>query len=77
MQLTETEQKVIEKFEKFILEKNPSNEFLVQFIELAGKYLNLETIPDYAKRTGKSYNGIKNNRNIRNLFNVKFVIDNE
>lgn len=54
-----------------------SNEGLVQLIELVGDYLNLKTIPDYAKATGLSYNGVKKSREIREIFNVKFVIENE
>jgi len=46
------------------------------FIEL-GNILNLKTIPDYAKENNMSYNGVKNNRKIIELFNVKFVIDND
>jgi len=53
------------------------NESLVQIIELCGSYLNLQTISDYAKDKGISYNGAKNNREIKELFNVKFVKDNE
>ena len=53
------------------------NSSLVQIIELAGKYLNLETIPDYCKREGISYNGAKNFRNVIKLFGVKFIIDND
>jgi hypothetical protein len=39
--------------------------------------LNLETIAAYSKRVGKSYNGVKNFRVVKSIFNVKFVIDNE
>ena len=53
------------------------NKTLVQIIELCGRFLNLETIPDYCKRTGLSYNGVKNHREIVELFNCKFVIDND
>ena len=49
---------------------------LVQIIEHAGKFLNLETISEYAKRTGKSYNGVKKFRKQIKIFNVNFVIDN-
>jgi len=54
-----------------------TNNGLVQQIELCGEYLNLLTIPDYAKKYGMSYNGVKKHRTIIILFNVKFVIDNE
>ena len=53
-----------------------NNDSLVQIIELCGQYLNLLTISDYAKTNNMSYNGVKNNRKIIKLFNVKFVIDN-
>lgn len=60
------------------IEKNQlSNDELVQIIELLGSYLNLSTIPDYAKANDMSYNGVKKFRTIKTIFNVKFVIDNE
>jgi hypothetical protein len=76
MQLTDTERQVIDRYGKYLHEKNPSSKFLIQIIELTGGHLNLETISAYAKRTGISYNGVKNCREIISLFNVKFVIDN-
>lgn len=54
-----------------------TNDDLVQFIESAGKYLNLQTIPDYAKEHKMSYQGVRDYRNIVTIFNVKFVIDNK
>jgi len=53
-----------------------SNDELVQIIELAGSFLNLQTISKYAKENKLSYNGVKNNRKIIKIFDVKFVIDN-
>lgn len=53
-----------------------SNEGLVQLIELAGDYLNLQTIPDYANAHKLSYNGVKKTRTIREIKGIKFVIDN-
>jgi hypothetical protein len=64
---------ISEKFETDQL----NNDSLVQIIEHCGMYLNLETIPDYAKRNQLSYNGVKKHREIVNIFNTKFVIDNE
>lgn len=70
-----------EKLKAFIFQKFQDGELdnntLVQLIEQAGKYLNLKTVSDYAKSHNMSYNGVKNNRKIVELFNVKFVIDNE
>ena len=70
-----------EKLKVFIFQKfqdgELDNETLVQLIEQAGNYLNLKTIPDYAKANNISYNGVKKTRKIIELFNVKFVIDNE
>ena len=53
-----------------------TNNDLVQFIESVGKYLGLQTIPDYAKENKLSYNGVKKFREIKTILNVKFVIDN-
>jgi hypothetical protein len=53
-----------------------TNNDLVQFIESVGKYLGLQTIPDYAKENKLSYNGVKKFRKIKTILNVKFVIDN-
>jgi len=70
-----------EKLLRFVHDKVQQNELdnssLVKLIELAGSMLNLETIPNYATRTGISYNGVKNNREIKEFFGVKFVIDND
>lgn len=54
-----------------------TNNDLVQFIESAGKYLNLQTIPDYAKEHKMSYQGVRDYRKVKTIFNVKFVIDND
>ena len=77
MQLTEKQKESLWNFEKFLISGNSNPEYLVQIIELAGTYLNLQTISDYAKEKGISYNGVKKTRDIRTIFNVKFVIDNE
>lgn len=55
-----------------------SNQDLIEVIDLLGRYLNAETISNYAKREGISYNGaLKRNLKHFELFGVKFVIDNE
>lgn len=54
-----------------------SNNDLVQLIEVAGSFLNLQTISNYAKAKNLSYNGVKNHREIIEIFNVKFVVDND
>ena len=54
-----------------------TNEDLVQFIESCGKYLGLQTIPNYAKENNLSYNGVKKFRETKTILNVKFVIDNQ
>jgi hypothetical protein len=64
----------------FIAEKFENNELdnsdMVQIIELCGMYLNLQTISDYAKEHNLSYNGVKNHRQIVNLFGNKYVLEN-
>lgn len=60
------------------IEKNElTNDDLVQLIEHLGGYLNLRTIPDYAKENNMSYNGVKKFRTIKTIFNTKYVIDND
>lgn len=75
--LTEYELLAINKLGKSITEGKWSNDGLVQLIELAGDYLNLQTIPDYAKARKLSYNGVKKTRTIKEIKGVRFVIDND
>lgn len=75
--LSDYEQKSLEKLGQSIQDGKWSNEGLVQLFELIGLYCNLETISDYSRRTGLSYNGVKKFRETKEIFNVKFVIDNK
>ncbi len=68
--------KLLDFLDDKMMDGNFTNTDLVQFIESVGKYLNLQTIPDYANENKMSYNGVKKFRNIIKIFNVKFVIDN-
>lgn len=77
MQLSEFETNKLNELGQSIQNEDWSNESLIQLIELVGSFLNLQTIPDYAKRAGISYNGAKKFRNVKHIFGVKFVIDNE
>lgn len=54
-----------------------NNESLIEFIKGVGDYLNIKTIPDYAKEHGLTYQGVKTCRNVQEIFGVKFVIDND
>ena len=69
------------KLLKFVSEKYESGELdnasLVQLIELCGSYLNLQTVADYAKDHGMSYNGVRKCRKVVEIFGVKMVIDND
>jgi hypothetical protein len=75
--MSEIEEKVISRLHNLAQENKLTNKCLVQIIELAGNYLNLQTISDYAKSNKLSYNGVKNYREVVELFNKKFVIDND
>ena len=80
MQLSDYEQKAIEKFYQTVTDGKWSNDGIVQLIEVAGAVLNIATVPDYAKKMGISDRAARNdtnNRKNRNIFNVNFVIDNE
>jgi len=75
-QISEYEKLSLNKLGESIQRGKWSSDGLVQLIELAGDFLNLQTIPDYAKSNNLSYNGVKKSRTIRKIHNVKFVIDN-
>ena len=77
MKLSEYEQKCLNKLGESIQSGKWSNDGLVQLIELSAGFLNLQTIPDYCKQTGISYNGAKKFRTVKKIANVKFIIDNE
>lgn len=68
--------KICEHLSERIESGELNNTDLVQIIEHIGGYLNLQTISKYAKENNMSYNGVKNFRNIFEIFGVKFVIDN-
>lgn len=70
-------EKLLSFLDDKMLEGNFTNNDLVQFIESVGKYLGLQTIPDYAKQNNMSYNGVKRFREIKEIIGVKFVIDND
>ncbi|MEK0369720.1 MAG: hypothetical protein QQN55_00995 [Nitrosopumilus sp.] len=69
--------KIQEYISKVVMKSNLSNDDLVQIIELCGSFLNIKSIPDYAKENNISYNGVKKCRNVVEIFGNKFVIDNE
>ena len=56
-QLTQYERDSLNKLGQSIQLGKWSNTGLVQLIELAGMYLNIKTIPDYAKDQRITYNG--------------------
>jgi len=63
-------------YDKFISDEL-NNDSLVQIIELCGDMLNLKTIQQYANDNNMSYNGVKKCRDVRSVFGVKLVVDNE
>lgn len=69
-------EKLISFLDSKMYDKSFNNSDLVQFIESVGKYLNLQTLPKYAKENKMSYNGVKKFREVREVLGVKFVIDN-
>lgn len=74
--MTDKERNTLKELHQLISTTGVSNEFLVQLVELGGDCLNLTTIPYYAKKNNLSYNGVKNHRQVKEIFGVKFVIDN-
>ena len=76
MKKAEFERRLSVNIHKYVMQVDDPNEFLVQIIEQAGGDLNLQTISDYARKNGMTYNGVKKCREVRTIFNTKFVIDN-
>jgi len=74
MKLSKDEELMLLRLEKRINTKGVSKEFLVQLFELSGLYGGFETISNYGKIYGISYNGVKKTRNIKTIRGVKFVI---
>ncbi len=65
------------RIDQYVMSGMLSNDDLVQIIEVCGSFLNLQTIPDYAKSHNISYNGAKNHRKNVTLFGVRFIVDND
>lgn len=76
LELSDKGKKLLEFLDYKMYDGEFTNSDLVQFIEHCGKYLNLQTISNYAKEHNLSYNGVKKFRKIVEIFDVKFVIDN-
>ena len=63
---------------KEVYEGKISNREIVQHIELLCGFLNLKTIPNYARNEGISYNGAKKRKTQKVIIdNIKFIVDNE
>ena len=79
MNITENGSKLNDFVGKKIQNNELSNNDLVELIKLCGDYLNLKTIPDYAKSEKISYPGVLKRKNIviAKIFNTKYVIDND
>ncbi len=77
-----SENQIKEMIGKSVQENALSNDSLISIIELCGSYLNLKTIPNYAKSEGISYNGTLNRIKLnkiqeRVIFGNRMIIDNE
>lgn len=75
MESTEHIEKLQEYIDICMYKGELSSSDLVQLFEQNNLYMNLKTIPQYAKDNNISYNGAKKCRNIIKLFGVKFVQD--
>ena len=79
IQMTEIQQNT-DKLISLIATKFEAGELdsdsLVQIFEVIGNYLNLKTVSDYAGLHRLTYNGVINTREVKEIFVVKFVVDN-
>lgn len=73
--MTKTEENILNRFGNYLIKNNCSVDFLVELIELELDLLNADTIQNFAKKRGKSYQGILKTKQIITLHNVKFAID--
>jgi len=76
MQLSEYEQKAINKLGESIHLGKWSNQGMVQLIELVGDYLNPLAIQEYADAHGISYQGARKHRQTE-ILRQKRIIDND
>ena len=76
MQLSEYEQKSINKLGESIHAGKWSNEGMVKLIELVGEYLNPLSIQEFADNRHISYQASRKHKQII-LFRQKFIIDND
>ena len=69
---------IIESIERQIFEGDLSQKEQVQLFELLCKYLNLQTLSDYAKSEKITYNGAKKRKlkTVR-ISNITLIINNE
>ena len=79
MNITEKGNKLNDFVAQKVQNNELSNDDLVELIKLLGSYLNLRTIPDYAKAENISSPGVLKRKNIEivKIFNTKYVIDND
>ena len=78
-QLSQYEDLSLKKLGESIHQGKWTNDGLVKLIELAGDFLNIKTVPEYAKEKGISDVAARKDtfyRKNRTIFNSKFVIDN-
>lgn len=74
-QLTEYEQKALNKLGESIQSGKWSNQGMVQLIELIGEYLNPLSIQEYADHRHISYQAAKKHKQT-NLLRKKWIVDN-
>lgn len=77
MEKSEFERRLKVNLHKYATNYDNINDFLVEFIEQAGGYLNATPIGQYQKETGLSYPGIIKCRPWTNILGHRYVIDNE
>ena len=76
-QLSEYEQKSLQKLGESVHQGKWSNDGLVQLVELVFDFLNPTPLLQYGKENGISYNGLKKQNKAITLLNQKYIIDNE
>lgn len=76
-QLSEYEQKALQKLGETVHQGKWSNDGLVQLVELAFDFLHPVPLLQYGKENGISYNGLKKQNKAVKILNNKYIIDND
>lgn len=75
--MSEKEVDVLNRLGRWIINNDPSEEFLVKLIERNLDFAGITPVQKYANANGITYQGVVKTRKIIKLLGINVVIDNE